>query len=126
MTDDPLPTWNNGAAKAAILDFVARVTEEGGPDHVRPEERIATFDNDGTLWCEQPVQTQVFFLMDRVKELAPQLPEGFQQVHRGTIVNLNAVAAAVRDEAGRVSLRLRQRNGTLAVSRVYADLFRAM
>jgi DNA-binding LytR/AlgR family response regulator len=61
-----------------------------------------------------------------LKELAPQLPEGFRQVHRGTIVNLNAVAAAVRDEAGRVSLRLRQRNETLAVSRVYADLFRAM
>jgi DNA-binding LytR/AlgR family response regulator len=61
-----------------------------------------------------------------LKELAPQLPEGFQQVHRGTIVNLNEVAAAVRDEAGRVSLRLRRRNETLAVSRVYADLFRAM
>jgi len=61
-----------------------------------------------------------------LKELAAQLPEGFQQVHRGTIVNLKEVAAAVRDEAGRISLRLRNRKETLAVSRVYAELFRAM
>ena len=54
--------WNDGAAKSAIVDFVARVTQEGGPDFVPPAERIATFDNDGTLWCEQPVQVQVFFL----------------------------------------------------------------
>jgi hypothetical protein len=70
MSDGALPSWNDGAAKSAILDFVARVTKEGGPDFVRPAERIATFDNDGTLWCEQPVQVQVFFLIDRVKELA--------------------------------------------------------
>jgi phosphoserine phosphatase len=69
MTDNPLPSWNDGAAKSAILDFVARVTQEG-PDYVRPAERIATFDNDGTLWCEQPLQVQLFFLVDRVKALA--------------------------------------------------------
>ena len=57
-----LPSWNDGAAKSAIVDFVARVTKEGGPDFVPPAERIATFDNDGTLWCEQPMQVQVFFL----------------------------------------------------------------
>ena len=62
MSDGPLPSWNNGIAKSAILDFVARVTTEGGPDFVRPAERIATFDNDGTLWCEQPLQEQLFFL----------------------------------------------------------------
>ena len=67
---EPLASWNDGAAKAAILDFVARVTRDGGPDYVPPAERIATFDNDGTLWCEQPIQVQVFFLIDRVKELA--------------------------------------------------------
>lgn len=71
---DPLPSWNDGAAKSAILDFVARVTEQGGVDFVRPAERIATFDNDGTLWCEQPLQTQVFFLFDRVKELSAKNP----------------------------------------------------
>jgi phosphoserine phosphatase len=67
---DPLTSWNHGAAKSAIMDFVARVTKEGGPEYVRPAERIATFDNDGTLWCEFPLQVQVFFLIDRVKELA--------------------------------------------------------
>jgi FMN phosphatase YigB (HAD superfamily) len=67
---NPLPSWNDGAAKSAIIDFVARVTKEGGPDFVPPAERIATFDNDGTLWCEQPMQVQLFFLIDRVKELA--------------------------------------------------------
>jgi DNA-binding LytR/AlgR family response regulator len=61
-----------------------------------------------------------------LKELAAQLPETFQQVHRGTIVNLEEVAAAVRDETGRVALKLRNRKETLAVSRVYADLFKAM
>jgi phosphoserine phosphatase len=70
VDNDPLPSWNDGAAKSAILDFVARVTQDGGLDYVRPAERIATFDNDGTLWCEQPVQVQLFFLIDRVKELA--------------------------------------------------------
>ena len=65
-----LATWNDGTAKSQILDFVARVTEQGGPDFVPPAERIATFDNDGTLWCEQPLLVQAFFLIDRVKELA--------------------------------------------------------
>ena len=67
---DPLPSWNDGAAKKSITDFVARVTTQGGADFVPSAERIATFDNDGTLWCEQPYQVQVFFLTDRVRELA--------------------------------------------------------
>ncbi len=70
MSSDLLASWKDGPAKSAILDFVARVTKEGGPDYVPPSERIATFDNDGTLWCEQPMQVQVFFLIDRVKQLA--------------------------------------------------------
>jgi len=69
-----LASWNEGAAKSAIVEFVARVTTEGGRDYVPPAERIATFDNDGTLWCEQPVQVQVFFLIDRVKQLAAKDP----------------------------------------------------
>src|SRR3990170_4509737 len=72
---DPLPSWNDGAAKKTITDFVARVTREGGPDFVPPAERIATFDNDGTLWAEQPMYFQFFFALDRVKALAPQHPE---------------------------------------------------
>ena len=72
---DPLPSWNEGPAKQAIVDFVAKVTKQGGPDFVPVPERIAIFDNDGTLWCEQPVYVQVVFALDRVKELAPQHPE---------------------------------------------------
>jgi len=69
-----LATWNDGAAKSQILDFVARVTKQGGPDFVAPTERVATFDNDGTLWCEQPLQTQAFFLIDRTRVLAAKDP----------------------------------------------------
>jgi len=71
---DPLPSWNDGRARSAILDFVEAVTREGGPDYVAPAERIAAFDNDGTLWCEQPIQVQGFFLADRVKQLAAADP----------------------------------------------------
>ena len=69
-----LPSWNDGPAKAAIVDFVARVTKSGGPGFVPAPERIATFDNDGTLWCEQPLQVQVFFALDRLKGLAAKDP----------------------------------------------------
>lgn len=71
---NPLPSWNDGANKAAIIDFVARVTKEGGPDFVLPAERIAVFDNDGTLWCEYPLQVQVFFALAEVRRLAEQNP----------------------------------------------------
>jgi hypothetical protein len=70
-----LPSWNEGATKQSILDFVAAVTREGSPDFVPPAERIATFDNDGTLWVEHPMYTQLVFVLDRVKALAPQHPE---------------------------------------------------
>ena len=71
----PLPSWNDTAAKKAIMTFVEKVTKEGSSDFVSPAERIATFDNDGTLWCEQPMYFQLFFALDRVKTLAPQHPE---------------------------------------------------
>jgi phosphoglycolate phosphatase-like HAD superfamily hydrolase len=74
MTDRALPSWNEGPARAAILDFVARVITEDGLDYVRPAERIATFDNDGTLWCEQPLQNQFFFVFDRLEALAAKDP----------------------------------------------------
>src|SRR6266540_1612584 len=73
--DDPLPSWNEGAPKKSIVEFVAKVTKEGGPDFVKPEERIATFDNDGTLWAEQPLYFQFLFAIDRLKALALQHPE---------------------------------------------------
>ena len=72
---DPLPAWNDGAVKKSIADFVARVTAQGTPDFVPAEQRIATFDNDGTLWTEQPVYFQVAFAFDEIKRLAPQHPE---------------------------------------------------
>ena len=73
--DNPLSSWNDGPAKKAILEFVAAVTDENTKDYVPAEERIAVFDNDGTLWVEYPMYTQVFFALDRVKKLAPQHPE---------------------------------------------------
>ena len=72
---DPLPSWNDGRVKQAILDFVAKVTKQGSPDFVPAAERIAVFDNDGTLWAEQPMYVQLAFALDRVKTLAPQHPE---------------------------------------------------
>jgi phosphoserine phosphatase len=75
LASDPLPSWNDGPAKQSILSFVEKVTTEGSPSFVPVPERIATFDNDGTLWCEQPVPVQVYFALDRVKALAPQHPE---------------------------------------------------
>jgi phosphoglycolate phosphatase-like HAD superfamily hydrolase len=72
---DALPSWNDGASKKAITEFVAKVTKQGSPDFVKPEERIAVFDNDGTLWSEQPMYVQLAFALDRVKTLAPQHPD---------------------------------------------------
>lgn len=73
--DSPLPTWRDGAAKLAILDFVTRVTTVGHPDFVPPADRIAVFDNDGTLWAEQPLPVQACFVLDRIRALAPSHPE---------------------------------------------------
>jgi len=72
---DPLPSWNAGPAKQSIINFVEKVTKPGSPDFVPVPERIATFDNDGTLWCEKPLPVQLLFVIDRVKTLAPQHPE---------------------------------------------------
>jgi phosphoserine phosphatase len=72
---DPLPSWNEGASKRSILDFVARTTTMGGRDWVPVPERIATFDNDGTLWCEQPMYVQTVFALDRVKAMVDKHPE---------------------------------------------------
>lgn len=93
---DPLPSWNDTDAKQAIVSFVEKVTTTGSPEYVPPAERIATFDNDGTLWGEQPVYVQLLFVFDRIKALAPQHPEWkttepFAGAMQG---DLKAVAAA--------------------------------
>jgi phosphoserine phosphatase len=72
---EPLPSWNDSAPKKAIIDFVEMITKEGSPGFVPAQERIATFDNDGTLWSEQPMYFQLAFALDRVKSLAPEHPE---------------------------------------------------
>ncbi|MCB1486952.1 MAG: haloacid dehalogenase-like hydrolase [Bauldia sp.] len=91
--EDPLPSWNDGATKQAIIKFVETVTDESNPDYVPPPERIATFDNDGTLWVEHPMYTQLAFALDRVKEMAPDHPEWkttqpFQAVLEGDMETL--------------------------------------
>ena len=73
--DDPLPSWNDGAAKQAILDFIAAATDEGNDGFVPIADRIATFDQDGTLWVEHPIYGQAVFAIDRVKALAPDHPD---------------------------------------------------
>lgn len=73
--NDPLPSWNDTPARRAIVDFVSRVTKAGGPNFVAPAERVATFDNDGTLWVEQPMYVQMAFALDRAKAMAPLHPE---------------------------------------------------
>ena len=75
---DPLPSWNDGANKQAIVSFVEAVTSQDGPDFVTPGDRVATFDNDGTLWVEHPMYTQLAFALDRVKALAPQHQSSFR------------------------------------------------
>jgi hypothetical protein len=70
-----LTSWNDGATKQSIADFVRRVTTQGSPDFVPVEQRIATFDNDGTLWIEQPMYVQLAFILDRVRAFAPQHPD---------------------------------------------------
>jgi hypothetical protein len=72
---DPLPSWNDGAAKQSVVAFVDTVTQQGTPGYVPPAERVAVFDNDGTLWAEQPVYFQLLFALDRIQALAPQHPE---------------------------------------------------
>lgn len=74
-TAGPLPSWNDVKSKQSIMDFVSKVTNKGSPDFVPIAERIATFDNDGNLWAEQPMYAQLIFAADRVKALAPQHPE---------------------------------------------------
>jgi hypothetical protein len=97
---DPLPSWNDGPSKQAIVSFVNRVTRQGSPDFVPVEQRIATFDNDGTLWSEQPIYFQVAFAMDRVKALAPKHPEWKTAQPFKGVIEGDAKAVAASGEKG--------------------------
>ena len=101
---DALPSWNDGAAKQAIVAFVARVTNQGSPDFVPLAERIATFDNDGTLWCEQPMYVQMAFMLDRVKKLAPKNPEWKNKQPFKAVLERDYKALAVQGEKVAVQL----------------------
>ncbi|WLA61211.1 HAD family hydrolase [Bradyrhizobium diazoefficiens] len=96
----PLPSWNEAPTKASIVDFVARVTENGGPYFVPPDQRIATFDNDGTLWIEQPMYVQLAFALDRVKVLAPMHPEWKDKQPFAAVLNGDLKALAAFGEKG--------------------------
>jgi phosphoglycolate phosphatase-like HAD superfamily hydrolase len=104
---DPLPSWNDGWAKAAILDFVARATREGGPDFVPVPERIAVFDHDGTLWVERPVHAQIYFTLDRLAGIVPRDPAlRARQPYRAFLErDLATIASFSRREAFEVAFR---------------------
>jgi hypothetical protein len=97
---DPLPSRNDGATKAAIVDFVGRVTTQNGPYFVPPAERIATFDNDGTLWIEQPMYVQLAFVLDRVKTMAPMHPEWKDKQPFAAVLDGDLKAVADSGEKG--------------------------
>jgi phosphoglycolate phosphatase-like HAD superfamily hydrolase len=104
MPDDPLASWSDGSTKAAILDFIARVTKEGTPDFVPPAERIAAFDNDGTLWLEQPLYIEFVFAFDRVKALVPEHPEWKTTQPFQAVLEGDAKALAASGEKGLVEI----------------------
>ena len=95
---DPLPSWNDGPTKKSIVEFVAKTTKTGSPDFVPVAERIATFDNDGTLWAEQPMYFQLLFALDRVKALAPQHPEWKDKEPFAALLKGDVKAALVSGE----------------------------
>jgi hypothetical protein len=131
---ESLPSWNDGKARQSIIDFVARVTEKGSPDFVPPAERIAVFDNDGTLWAERPMYFQLLFALERVKALAPQHPEWkdtepFASLLKGDVEGAMAdgmksvVEIVMATHAGMTTARVRgdrqglDRNGTTSHQR---------
>jgi phosphoglycolate phosphatase-like HAD superfamily hydrolase len=103
---DPLPSWNEGPVKRSILAFVEKVTKPGSPDFVPPAERIATFDNDGTLWGEQPLYFQFLFAIDRVKALAPEHPEWKDEEPFAALLRGDLAAALAGGEHAIVELML--------------------
>jgi phosphoglycolate phosphatase-like HAD superfamily hydrolase len=111
LAADPLPSWNDGAAKQSIVDFVTRVTTAGSPDFVPPPQRIAVFDNDGTLWSEQPMYAQAFFIFDRVRALAPQHPEWKTKEPFAAVLRGDANSALAGGEHALVELGMATHSG---------------
>ncbi|MCC7084845.1 MAG: haloacid dehalogenase-like hydrolase [Pirellulales bacterium] len=107
----PLPSWNETPTKKAIVGFVERTTKEGSAEFVPPADRIATFDNDGTLWTEHPMYTQLAFAIDRVKTLAPQHPEWKTQQPFKAVLDNDVKALAEAGEKGLVELIMATHGG---------------
>lgn len=124
---DPLPSWNEGQPKKAILDFVTAVTKEGGPDFVPAPERIATFDNDGTLWCEQPMYVQLAFALDRVKALSAKHPEWKRKQPFKAVLDKDVATLAKAGEKGLVELVMATHAGmtTAEFEQIASDWIRA-
>src|SRR5437588_3427169 len=97
--DDPLASWNEGPAKQAIVEFVKATTTQGSPQFVPPEERVATFDQDGTLWVEHPMYTQVMYCLDRVPALVEKKPE------LKTVEPFKTVLSGDRDAIAKLTMR---------------------
>ena len=102
--EDPLPSWNDTSPKQTIIAFVEKVTKEGSADFVPVPERIATFDNDGTLWSEQPLYFQAFFAIDRVKALAPEHPEWKEKEPFTSILKGDMKGLPASGESGLIAL----------------------
>jgi len=101
---DPLPSWNDGPTKRSITDFVKRVTKEGGPDFVPQADRVATFDNDGTLWVEQPIYAEAIFINDRIEQLAADHPEWKKKQPYAAVLDHDMKALAADGQKGAVQL----------------------
>jgi phosphoserine phosphatase len=122
---DPLPSWNDGATKQSIVNFVGAVTREGSPDFVPVPQRIATFDNDGTLWVEQPFPVQLFFALDRVKAMAPLHPEWKDKQPFKAVLEGDMKALAESGEHGLVELMMVTHAGMTSdeFSKIVVDWF---
>jgi phosphoglycolate phosphatase-like HAD superfamily hydrolase len=115
VVPNPLPSWNEGASKQSIVDFVTRVTDPASPDFVTEPERIATFDNDGTLWAEQPMYFQLLFAIDRVKAMAPEHPEWTTQQPFKAVLDGDMEALAAGGEHGLLELGMATHGGMTTV-----------
>jgi len=123
---DPLPSWNDGAAKRAIVKFVGSVTDKLNPGYIKPEDRIATFDNDGTLWPSHPMYTQLAFALDRIKALAPKHPEWKTQQPFKAVLDNDLKALTASGEKGIAELVMVSHAGmsTAEFEQVVTDWFK--
>src|SRR5215470_8088929 len=111
-TADPLPSWNDGLARRAIVEFVVAVTKPGSPEFVPIAERIALFDNDGTLWAEQPTFVQALFAFDRIRQLAPQHPDWKTREPFASVLRGDEQSALAGGEQALVAIAMASHAGT--------------